>query len=260
MAEPRMDDEVPEIPELHEDRRRALSFGAIADAYDRLRPRYSDVTLDAICAAGDSALDVGAGTGILSRQLREHGAEVLAVEPDPAMAEIVSGSGIPAEVATFEDWDAAGRTFDLVTFGQSFHWVDAETAVPRLASLLRPGGSVVLLWNKLRPSRPSNDDLRAASPDYVNVDAVSSNPAQADAALARLRELFARSGFTVTEREDSWTETQPAQRWLDLIFTYSAHSTLPDERRAALRAALAAVIGDEDVSIDASTIALIAML
>ncbi|MCV7193532.1 class I SAM-dependent methyltransferase [Mycolicibacterium brumae] len=245
-------------PDLHRDRRRALSFGAIADAYDALRPRYSSVTVDAVCAAGDRVLDVGAGTGILSRQLRSRGASVLAVEPDPAMAEIVSGSGIPVEVATFEDWDAAGRVFDLVTFGQSFHWVDASAAIPRLASLVSPGGRVVLLWNKLRPSRPSNDELRSASSDYVNVDAVSSDPTHADFALAELSRRFADAGFAVTQREDSWVETQPADRWLDLIFTYSAHSTLPAERRAAMRAALAAVIGDDDVVIDASTIALIA--
>lgn len=235
-----------------------MSFGAIADDYDRLRPRYSEVTLDAITAGAASAADIGAGTGILSRQLRDRGLDVLAVEPDGAMADVARDSGVPAEVATFEDWDAAGRTFDLVTFGQSWHWVDADTAVPRLANLLNPGGTVVLLWNKLRPSRPSNDDLRAASPDYVNVDAVSTDPTRADSALVDLRSRFEAAGFEVTQREDGWVETQARDRWLDLVFTYSAHSTLPDDRRAALRAALAEVIGHGDVELAASTIALIA--
>ncbi len=246
------------MAELHEDRRRALSFGAIADDYDRLRPRYAQATIAAITAGGGSALDVGAGTGILSRQLREAGMDVLAVEPDPAMAALIAESGIPVEVASFETWDDAGRTVNLVTFGQSFHWVDADAAIPRLAGLLNPGGAVVLLWNKLRPARPSNDELRAASPDYVTVDAVSADPSHADAALEELRRRFADAGFTVSLREDSWTETQPRDRWLDLIFTYSAHSTLPEDRRDALHAALAAVIGDGDVEIAASTIALIA--
>ncbi|MCA0158543.1 class I SAM-dependent methyltransferase [Tsukamurella sp. M9C] len=246
------------MAELHEDRRRALSFGAIADDYDRLRPRYSDVTLDAI-ATGGTALDVGAGTGILARQLRDRGLDVLAVEPDGAMAAVARESGVPAEVATFEEWDARGRTFDLVTFGQSWHWVDAETAVPRLAGLLNPGGRVVLLWNKLRPTAPSNDDLRAASEDYVNVEAAGAGTAHDQMfAMAELRGRFEAAGFTVTEREDSWTETQEKDRWLDLVFTYSGHSTLPDDRRVALRAALAEVIGDGDVELAAGTIALIA--
>lgn len=246
------------MAELHEDRRRALSFGAIADEYDRLRPRYADVTVDAISAGAATAVDVGAGTGILSRQLWERGLDVLVVEPDAAMADVARSSGIPAEVATFEEWDESGRTFDLVAFGQSFHWVDADAALPRLAGLLNPGGRVALLWNKLRPSTPSNDELRAASPDYVNVDAVSSDPTKADFALAELSQRFTEAGFTVSTREDAWTETQPADRWLDLVFSYSAHSTLPDDRRVALRAALAGVIGDRDVELAASTIALIA--
>ena len=62
----------------------------------------------------------------------------------------------------------------------------------------------------------------------------------------------------MTEREDAWTESQPADRWLDLIFTYSAHSTLSDDRRVALRSALAEVIGDSDVELAASTLAIIA--
>ncbi|GIZ97451.1 hypothetical protein TTY48_20630 [Tsukamurella sp. TY48] len=246
------------MAELHEDRRRALSFGAIADAYDRLRPRYADSTVDAIAAGAATAVDVGAGTGILSRQLRDRGLDVLVVEPDAAMAEVARASGVPAEVATFEEWDTAGCTYDLVTFGQSWHWVDADAAVPRLAGLLNPGGRVALLWNKLRPTTPSNEELRAASEDYVNVDAVSADPTRAESALAALGERFTAAGFTVSTREDSWTETQPAGRWLDLVFTYSAHSTLPDDRKAALRAALAGVIGDRDVQLGASTIALIA--
>ncbi|TWS24057.1 class I SAM-dependent methyltransferase [Tsukamurella sputi] len=247
------------MAELHEDRRRALSFGALAEDYDRLRPRYADVTVDAIAAGAGSAVDIGAGTGILSRQLRDRGVEVLAVEPDAAMAEVARASGVPAEVATFEEWDARGRTFDLVTFGQSWHWVDADTAVPRLADLLNPGGRVVLLWNKLRPTTPSNDALRAASEDYVNVEAAGAGTAHDQMfAMAELRGRFEAAGFTVTEREDGWTETQAKDRWLDLAFTYSGHSTLPDDRRAALRAALSEVIGDGDVELAAGTIALVA--
>ncbi|MET9325183.1 class I SAM-dependent methyltransferase [Tsukamurella sp. NPDC003166] len=246
------------MAELHEDRRRALSFGAIAEDYDRLRPRYSEVTLDAI-ATGGSALDVGAGTGILARQLRDRGMDVLAVEPDGAMAALARTTGVPAEVATFEEWDDRGRTFDLITFGQSFHWVDADRAIPRFLELLNPGGRVVLLWNKLRPTSPPNDDLRAASSDYVNVEAAGAGtPHDQMFRMAALTKRFEDAGFTVTEREDDWTETQPKERWLDLVFTYSSHSTLPGDRRSALRAALAEVIGDRDVELTAGTTALIA--
>ncbi|WP_019201775.1 bifunctional 2-polyprenyl-6-hydroxyphenol methylase/3-demethylubiquinol 3-O-methyltransferase UbiG [Tsukamurella sp. 1534] len=247
------------MAELHEDRNRALSFGAIAADYDRLRPRYAAATVDAIADGARTAADIGAGTGILARQLRDRGVDVLAVEPDGAMAGVARASGVPAEVATFKEWDAAGRTFDLVTFGQSFHWVDADRAIPRLAALLNPGGRVALLWNRLRPTRPANEALRAASPDYVNVEAAGAgSPHDQMYRMAELRGRFEADGFTVSEREDSWIETQSAGRWLDLVFTYSAHSTLPEDRRAALRAALAEVIGDGDVELVAGTTTLIA--
>lgn len=246
------------MAEIHEDRRRALSFGAVADAYDRLRPAYADATIDAITERASTVVDVGAGTGILSRQLRERGLEVLAVEPDAAMADVARTAGLPTEVATFEDWDSARRTFDLVTFGQSFHWVDPDAALTRLPGLLNPGGRVAMLWNKLRPITPSHDELRAANADYVDRHALSNDPTRAESADARLRERFTEAGWTVTSREDSWIETQPADRWLDLIFTYSAHSTLPDDRKAALRADLSQLIGDRGVELSASTFALLA--
>ena len=109
------------------------------------------------------------------------------------------------------------------------------------------------------PTAPSNDDLRAASEDYVNVEAAGAGTAHDQMyAMAELRVRFEAAGFTVAEREDSWTETQEQDRWLDLVFTYSGHSTLPDDRRVALRAALAEDIGDGDVELAAGTIALIA--
>ncbi|MCW2686159.1 MAG: methylase involved in ubiquinone/menaquinone biosynthesis [Mycobacterium sp.] len=75
---------------------------------------------------------MGAGTGIASAQLLEAGAHVLVVEPDPRMARIAADKGIRVEVATFEEWQPAGRSFDLVVFAQSFHWVR-----PRVASTVQ---------------------------------------------------------------------------------------------------------------------------
>ena len=66
-----------------------------------------------------------------------------------------------------------------------------------LAGLLNPGGRVVLLWNKLRPTAPSNDDLRAASEDYVNVEAAGAGTAHDQMyAMAELRGRFETAGFT----------------------------------------------------------------
>ena len=125
-------------PPVHADRGRAEAFGLAADAYDRYRPRYPRPLIrELINGSHLRALDVGAGTGIASVQMIEAGADVLAVEPDPRMARVAADNGVPVEQATFEDWKPSGRSFDLVVFAQSFHWVQPHLALDKIASILR---------------------------------------------------------------------------------------------------------------------------
>ena len=112
--------------------------------------RYPAVVIDELLGpepAGLDVLDVGCGTGIASRQVAERGANVLGVEVAPRMAEIARNHGIEVEVAAFEDWDAAGRTFDRVISAQAWHWLDLPVSTAKAASLLRPGGRLCLFWS-----------------------------------------------------------------------------------------------------------------
>ena len=112
---------------------RSRLFDQNAEAYDRLRPTYPDAVIDDLLGpvpAGLDVLDVGCGTGIASRQIAQRGAKVLGVELGPRMTEMARGHGVEIEVAPFEGWDAAGRTFDLVTSAQPWHWLNIT--VPRL--------------------------------------------------------------------------------------------------------------------------------
>ena len=104
------------------------SFGLDAQRYDRARPSYPDAMVADILAAspGGDVLDVGSGTGISVRLFVATGANVLGVEVDPRMAELAGKGGLQVEVAPFEVWEPAGRTFDAVVAGQAWHWVDAD--------------------------------------------------------------------------------------------------------------------------------------
>ena len=129
---------------------RSRLFGQQAEAYDRFRPSYPDAVIDELLGpvpAGLEVLDVGCGTGIASRQFAQRGAKVLGVELSPPMAKIARGHGVEVEIAAFEGWDAAGRTFDRVTSAQAWHWLDLPIATAKAASVLRPGGSLGLIWN-----------------------------------------------------------------------------------------------------------------
>ena len=155
--------------DLYLDRARADSFGAAARVYDAHRPRCPARLIDdLLMQSPQSVLDVGAGTGIASEQLLAKGANVLAVEPDPRMADVARGNGIPIEIATFESWDPTERRFDLMVFGQSFHWVNPDIALPKAHRLLTNGGRLALMWNRLFPTHPTHRDLAEIYQDYMD--------------------------------------------------------------------------------------------
>nr|WP_221378823.1 class I SAM-dependent methyltransferase [Actinoplanes polyasparticus] len=136
--------------EAFRDRRAAESFGVDAPRYDRTRPSYPGELIARLAAP--RVLDVGIGTGIVARQLRATGSHVTGVEPDPRMAAFARDGGFEVEVATFEQWDPRGRTFDAVVAGQTWHWVDPVAGAAKAASVLRPGGRLALFWNAGQPS------------------------------------------------------------------------------------------------------------
>ena len=129
----------------------ALSFGASAAIYDRLRPGYPGAAIDqAIGAAAiATAVDLGAGTGRLTAALCERGLEVIALEPDAEMAKLLTARlpRIRAEIATAERMPLPDASVDAVFVGQAFHWFSRPEADREIARVLRPGGIVAILTN-----------------------------------------------------------------------------------------------------------------
>ena len=208
-------------------------------------------------------LDVGAGTGIASRQLLSRGAELLALEPDPRMAEIAAESGIAVEVATFEDWDDAGRTFDVILFAQSFHWVDPVVALPKIRRLLADGGRLALAWNRLFPVQPSRADFAEVYRDFLDAASplVTATPTGGTGSGMDSADVLAEieaAGFAVQQLTYERGEQYSREQWLDLVFTYSNHLVLPADRATELRAGLAAMIGDGGVQVGGDTLLILA--
>lgn len=92
-------------------------------------------------------LDIGCGTGIAARLFAARGCRVLGVESDPRMAALAHDYGIEGEVGKFEEGPGRGRTFDLATCRQAWHWVAPEAGAACLATLLRLGASFAVFWN-----------------------------------------------------------------------------------------------------------------
>jgi SAM-dependent methyltransferase len=229
----------------HTDRARAESFGAVAAEYDRYRPTYPSVLIDDLVALGASpVLDVGCGTGKAATLLVDRGLDVLGVEIDPQMAQLARTHGITVEVSSFEDWDAAGRSFELLVSGQAWHWVDPVRGVPKAAEVLRPAGTAALFWNddQLDPDiRAALDDVyREHAPELVHeaVPDWSLRERRPHAAPFESSPMFA----AVETRLYSWQRDFTPEQWVQMSLTHSDHLQLPADRRDALAAAVVAML------------------
>ncbi len=126
------------------------SFGKVATEYDRLRSGPSNEALDWLIPLGATdALEIGAGTGILTELLTARIPHVTAVEPDDRMRIVLESRHTGAEVVagTAEQIPADAASRDVVIAQSAWHWVDEARAVPEVARVLRPGGRLSLVWS-----------------------------------------------------------------------------------------------------------------
>ena len=128
---------------------RARSFGAVAAAYDAGRPTFPADALTWILGPGRlQLLDLGAGTGKLSKVAASLGHDVVAVDPSEEMLALCRRvPGVDTMVGAAESIPLAHASVDAVLVGQAFHWFDHARALPEIARVLRPHGVLGLLWN-----------------------------------------------------------------------------------------------------------------
>jgi SAM-dependent methyltransferase len=132
----------------------AAGFGAAAEEYERSRPGYPEEAVDVLIrklgiARGRQLLELGAGTGKLTRMLAPTGADIVAVEPVKSMREKFARElpGVPVLAAAAEALPHEEASFDAAVAAQAFHWFDGPRALAELHRVLRPGGTLGLIWN-----------------------------------------------------------------------------------------------------------------
>jgi SAM-dependent methyltransferase len=236
--------------EPHRHREVAEAFGTDAGRYDRTRPRYPDAMVERIVEAspGPDVVDVGCGTGIAARQFQAAGCAVLGVEPDARMADLARHHGLDVDVATFEDWDPAGRTFDAVIAAQAWHWVDPVVGAAKAADVLRPGGRLAVFWNAFQPPP---EMVEAFAEVYGRVETgLPFNPWAMPALDAyvtmsgRAADGMRQAGaFGEPEQwRFEWDHPYTREEWLDLVPTVGGHSRIPPGKLRELLAGLGAVV------------------
>ena len=205
----------------------ALSFGAAAVTYERARPSYPDEAIDWLLPPGARrVLDLGAGTGKLTRGLRDRGLDVVAVEPSAGMRDQLARvlPGVRALAGTAERIPLADHAVDAVLVAQAWHWADPARAVPEAARVLTPGGRLGLLWNVRDERADWVAELTSIihTPDYV--DNGSASPVTGPP-------------FGPAERFDvEWSRPATPAGIIDLVASRSYIITLPPPQRAAVLA------------------------
>jgi SAM-dependent methyltransferase len=214
------------------------SFGAVAADYQAARPSYPQSLFDAIeeltgrPLKGARVLDVGAGTGISTRLLRDRGADVVAVEPTPGMAAQLRSTspGIPLVRADGHALPFPDDSADLVSYAQAFHWTTPELSVPEARRVLRRGGALALWWNiKDRGhgwALEQQQRMIAACPQYHGDGATY-------AATPTLERLGMRTGSAVLR----WNRSIPVDTAVADLGSRSYVAVLEPARRAEVLAA-----------------------
>ena len=221
--------------------RRSLSFGRRADDYERVRPEYPTEAVDLLVSrlglgSASDVLDLGAGTGKLTRPLVERVGRVIAVEPDPDMRRILSRA---TECFLVLDGRAEAiplpdRSVDAVVAGEAFHWFATGEALAEMARVLRPGGGLGLIWKHWWETEPP---VPAAASELMR--RVHERPDLEPHALeddADWRACFAASPFEELREEtiESATLTVDGGDLVTLILTTSIFGSLPrDEHERA---------------------------
>ena len=133
-------------------------FNHLADIYEKYRPSYPEEYIKDViakCHLDSKSLvaDIGAGTGILTRQLLHHNLKVVGVEPNSDMRRILknleANKNFRTIEGTAEHTNLEDNSIDLIVVAQAFHWFDKEKFKKECKRILKPNGNVWILWNQL---------------------------------------------------------------------------------------------------------------
>jgi SAM-dependent methyltransferase len=210
------------------------AFDLVADVYERARPEYP---ADAVAwlaekldlREGRTVLDLGAGTGKLTRALVATGARVLAVEPGEAMLGELRRvlPGVESLLGGAEAIPLPNGSVDGIAVAQAFHWFRHHEALPEMHRVLRPHGGVALIWNARDQDAPVTWAVNELLADFVPPERAAPGTWSDE---LRESDLFG----ALEERRFRFTQTLDADAFAGRILSVSFVAAAPGEKRAEL--------------------------
>lgn len=220
------------------------TFGAASERYDRVRPSYPDEIVDEFIrlgglSAGDRVLEIGCGTGQLTRSLVDRGLDVTAVELSDELATVARRNLPMVDVVTgnFETWPLPSEPFDAVVAATSFHWIDPAVQFSRTAAALKPGGALGIMGSQHVDggTRQFFVDVQEC---YERWDPEHTKPGlrlTAPEDVADTYDVTRGGNFELAGKARHVGEfPYTTSDYLDLLMTFSGHLALPPERQQPL--------------------------
>jgi len=216
----------------------ARTFDKTAEIYQRARPGWPSEALDHVIEQlgldrTATVLDLGAGTGKLTRMLVDRFGNVVAVEPLDGMRTLLESLIPKAEThaGNAESIPLGDDSVDAVFSADAFHWFDGELALAEIARVLRPRGGLVLMWNE--PDKPTEPSIAAAGA-LLNERGSSERQINRYASGA-WRESFAGSSFEeLSQAQFDHRQVVDREQLLAYFASMSWIAVLPDEERGEL--------------------------
>lgn len=263
------------MTQVFSDRRYGVVFDQVADEYDRHRPTYPDELIDRACElagirSGDAVLELGCGSGQLTRSLVDRGLRVTALEPGGQLLTLARQNLKGADEVEFvnerfEDAQLPPGGFGAVFGASAFHWIDPAVSWRKVADLLSPGGTLALIqYFGLREDRTAADqemllsavaevvpEVAAGWPTYRDLDTIR---AGAQERRQNVSELWSWLGSYDLARADAGPRFEDAEfaavpnllghtgeELNALLRTMSFHASLSPEQRGQIERRLLAI-------------------
>jgi SAM-dependent methyltransferase len=229
------------------------AFGRAAREYEFGRPEWPEGLVDRVVrdfelSAGATVLDLGAGTGKLTRALVPRFEHVIAVEPDAAMRQVLE-EVVPAAEALAGSAEAiplGDDSVDAVFSAEAFHWFANDESVGEIVRVLRPGGGFGFFWNiEFSDIQPPLGEKADALLDEAF--ARGGRPGIARILSGEWRKPLEASDFGPLQTAEAEREVvRDRERWLATMLSVSSIAALPDEERRTLAARLRELVPDVD--------------
>jgi SAM-dependent methyltransferase len=228
-------------------------FDDAAQLYDEVRPRYPEAMVESILAfaalpADGRIFEVGCGTGQMTLPFARRGYGIVAIDQGERLAALAAQHCQPypqvrVVPCAFEAWQDTPGSYDLFLAAQAIHWIEPQYSVVRAAELLKPRGTIALVWTADRSQGSAFWQATAPIYDQYNpVDAAATlQPRWPDEAY---RQALRTSGpfGALQEIRHAWTRRYAGEAYIKLLWTFSDHRAMPEPNRSRFFEAIREVI------------------